>query len=73
MCRVGGGGRGEEKQGRGFQNMFLILAIDKCCAHCAKISIKFLLPDRVFPQASKKRMINNAIKLQARKIPCSVA
>lgn len=73
MCRVGGGGWGEERLGRGFQNMFLILAIDKCCAHCAKISIKFLLPDRVFPQASEKRMINKAINLSAREIPCSVA
>lgn len=33
--------------------MFLILAIDKCCAHCAKISIKFL-PDGVFQEVSKK-------------------
>lgn len=50
-------GRKRQRRGGGAErkaNMFLILAIDKCCAHCAKISIKFL-PDGVFQEVSKKK------------------
>lgn len=47
-------GKRERGGGKRRANMFLILAIDKCCAHCAKISIKFL-PDGVFQEVSKKR------------------